>query len=61
MEKTEVPKLPLLVSSSPGAVETCAQLLHGMPRRRATAEPNTGEGVLVDWWVDRWLPGDGGC
>lgn len=35
---SEVPKLPLLLNSSPGAVETCAQLLHGMPRRRATAE-----------------------
>ena len=37
-----MPKLPLLLNSSPGAVETCAQLLHGMPRRRATAEPNAG-------------------
>jgi len=34
----DVPKLPLLLGVSAGAIDTCAMLLHGMPRRRATAE-----------------------
>ena len=33
------PKLPLLLGVSAGAIDTCAMLLHGMPRRRATAVP----------------------
>ncbi|CAK9004002.1 Calcium-dependent protein kinase 2 (PfCDPK2) [Durusdinium trenchii] len=37
-DKGTEPKLPLLASSSSPAVEICAQLLHGMPRKRATAE-----------------------